>query len=572
MPDRKTMTLADALLGEGLATRDQVAAAAEQPGRLDRVLVEAGIITEEGATRALSIQTGLPLVKLAEATVDRRLLEEVPSKFIFQHAVVPLERRNGVVRVAVSDPYDVYVLDELRLLIGSEIAPVLASPTEIERFVKAHFGIGGQTLDQMAAAGHEDTAEGDDEADEDEDEGEVLEMARDASLIRLVNEVLIEALKRRATDVHIEPMADDLRIRYRVDGMLYNASMPPRIKQYQSAIVSRVKIMAQLNIAEKRLPQDGRVKLQLQDREIDLRVSIIPMLFGEGVVLRILDTASIHFGLEDLGMGPQALDLFQRIIKQPHGILLVTGPTGSGKTTTLYAALNIINDEYRKIITIEDPVEYHLTGINQIQVRAKIGLDFARGLRHIVRHDPDVLMIGEIRDLATAETAMQAAMTGHLVFSTLHTNDAAGAFTRLIDMGVEPYLVASSLEGAMAQRLVRRICPHCKEEVKAGEHALPNGVAEHVQGPVYRGAGCDRCMGTGYHGRIGIFELLPVTERVRELIMRRTGSNVVKDAACQAGMRTLREDGWDKVRAGVTTVDEILRVTKEDVVSAMRTG
>jgi len=563
MPTNRS--IADILLAEGLATPEQIETAASAGrGRPERGLVEAGVITEADAVRVLSIQTGLDTVDLFHETVDRDLLEEVPSKFVFRHAVVPLERRNGVVRVAVSDPYDVYVLDELRLLIGSEVEPVLASPSDVEQFIKTHYGIGGETLDQMAAAAPADDVEVVEEVDE--EDGNILEMARDASLIRLVNEILVEALKRRATDVHIEPLDKELRIRYRVDGVLYSASMPPRIKQYQAAIVSRIKIMSQLNIAEKRLPQDGRVKLQIEGREIDLRVSIIPMLFGEGIVLRILDTESIRFGLGDLGMGPQSLGLFERIIRQPHGILLVTGPTGSGKTTTLYAALSQINDDTRKIITIEDPVEYHLRGINQIQVREKINLNFARGLRHILRHDPDVVMIGEIRDFETAETAMQAAMTGHLVFSTLHTNDAAGAFTRLIDMGVESYLVASSLEGAMAQRLVRRICSHCKEEARPDDHPLLPEVAEAIEGPVYHGVGCDHCLKTGYHGRVGIFELLPVNDEVRDLVMKRVGSNVIRDAGRAAGMMTLREDGWDKVRAGLTTVEEVLRVTKEDVV------
>jgi type II secretion system protein E len=563
-------SLAAIVIDENLATPKQIEeATASHRGRLDRVLVEAGVLNELQAARVLSIKTGLPVVDLATEAVDRTLLEEVPSKFMFRHAAVPLQRTNGTVRVAVADPYDIYVLDELRLLIGAEVEPVLAPRSDIARFVKTHYGIGGETLDQMAAtAAPEDDVQVVQEIDE--DDGENLELARDASLIRLVNEILIEALQRRATDVHVEPREDDLRIRYRVDGMLHTASLPPRIKQYQSAIVSRLKIMSQLNIAEKRLPQDGRVKLEVEGREIDLRVSIIPMLFGEGVVLRILDTESIRFGLADLGMGPQSLRLFERIIRQPHGILLVTGPTGSGKTTTLYAALAAINREDLKIVTIEDPVEYHLEGINQIQVKDSIGLTFARGLRHILRHDPDVIMIGEIRDYEAGETAMQASMTGHLVFSTLHTNDAAGAFTRLVDMGVEPYLVASSLEGAMAQRLVRRICPHCKEETNLREHPLPEEVVEHVKPPVYHGRGCDHCLNTGYRGRLGIFELLPVNDEIRELVLKRVGSNVIREAGRQGGMMTLREDGWQKVMAGITTVEEVLRVTKEDVALKMR--
>ncbi len=399
------------------------------------------------------------------------------------------------------------------------------------------------------------------------DGSEDAEAAQQASVVRLVNEILTEAIECRASDIHIEAQESGLKLRYRVDGVLQRQPTPSEMNRFQAAIVSRLKIMARLNIAEKRVPQDGRIKLRIKGREIDVRVSIIPMLHGEGVVMRVLDKESLTFSLRGIGMPSGIHEQFQKLIRLPHGIILVTGPTGSGKTTTLYSALCEIRDEETKIITTEDPIEYQLEGINQIQVHAKVGLTFAASLRSILRHDPDVVLVGEIRDLETAENAVQASLTGHLVFSTLHTNDSASAFMRLCDMGVEPFLVTSTIEGVMAQRLVRRLCEECRESYLPKRKDIPDDfpMAEALeQGKtIYRPRGCRACRDTGYRGRIGIYELLVADDRVRALANDRKPSNIVKKAAVEAGMKTLRDDGWDKVLSGITSVEEVLRVTKE---------
>ncbi|MFH1823956.1 MAG: ATPase, T2SS/T4P/T4SS family [Candidatus Firestonebacteria bacterium] len=378
-------------------------------------------------------------------------------------------------------------------------------------------------------------------------------------------QLFTEALKERATDIHFEPQEKGLRIRFRVDGILRDVPMPPALKFFKGAIISRIKIMSEMNIAERRLPQDGRIEIKTGGRQIDCRVSVITTLYGEGIVLRILDKSAVLFGLEKLGMRPDTLKIFTNLISKPHGIILVTGPTGSGKTTTLYSALSKINLPERKIITIEEPIEYHLAGINQIQVNAKIGLTFAKGLRHILRHDPNIIMIGEIRDLETAEIAIRASLTGHLVFATLHTNDAAGAITRLIDMGIEPYLVASSVAGILAQRLVRLICSSCKKAYKPDESYLKDLRLEINKGQVlYKGVGCDKCINTGHYGRTGIYELLTINEHLKKLIVQRAITSVIKSSAKESGMRTLRDDGWEKIKSGMTTIDEIVKVTQED--------
>ena len=394
-------------------------------------------------------------------------------------------------------------------------------------------------------------------------------MAQEASVIRLVNEILLEAIETRASDVHIEPQGAGLRIRYRIDGLLHPQPVPPEITRFQSAIISRLKIMSRLNIAEKRLPQDGRIKLLVRGREIDVRVSVIPMIHGEGIVMRILDKGSMEFKLQKLGMEEDMYNTFQQLITMPHGIVLVTGPTGSGKTTTLYSALMEIRNDSTKIITTEDPVEYQLDGINQIQVHAKIGLTFGASLRSILRHDPDIVLIGEIRDLETAENAIQASLTGHLVFSTLHTNDAAGAYTRLIDMGVEPFLVASTVEGVMAQRLVRRLCTQCKESYVPDESELPSDFPKEklkeIGGKLFRSVGCRACRNVGYAGRMGIYELLLTTNKIRQLAHDRASTWAITQAAAEEGMTTLRVDGWRKVLSGRTTVKEVAETTKGDI-------
>jgi general secretion pathway protein E/type IV pilus assembly protein PilB len=392
-------------------------------------------------------------------------------------------------------------------------------------------------------------------------------MAQEASVVKLVNEILIEAANERASDIHIEPEEEALRIRYRIDGILQTQALPPEITRFQSAIISRIKIMSRLNIAEKRLPQDGRIKMRVQGRDIDVRVSIIPMTHGEGICMRLLDKTRMKFDLSGVGMLPDTYATFKQLIDRPHGILLVTGPTGSGKSTTLYSALNEIKDETMKIITVEDPVEYQQPGISQIQVHTKIGLTFASALRSILRHDPDVILIGEMRDMETAEAAIQASLTGHLVFSTLHTNDSPSAFTRLIDMGIEPFLVASTVEGVMAQRLVRTICSECKIEYHPEHHEIP---ADFPVGDgnlrLWKGAGCRACRNTGFRGRTGIYELMVTGDTIRDMCVQRLNASVIRNQALKEGMITLRKDGWRKVLQGQTTLDEVARVTAGDII------
>ena len=486
--------------------------------------------------------------------IDPTLAPPACIKTIFLRKVLPLDRTNGTMRVALSDPLDLDVLDDLRFLLKARIQPVIGRPSEIDRLIKKHYGVAADEVHRMmdAARGDVRILAGDDAT-----------LVEDAALVKFVNQIFTEAVRDRASDIHVEPMENELRIRYRIDGILHKIPIPSEIKRFQAAIVSRLKIMSNLDIAEKRLPQDGRIKLNALGKEVDVRVSVIPDVWGEGVCLRLLDRANIAVSLEDLGMASELLDRFKQLIAEPHGILLVTGPTGSGKTTTLYAALQKINGVEDKIITVEDPVEYQLGGIKQIQVNPKIGLAFSDCLRAILRHDPDIIMIGEIRDLETAEIAVQSALTGHLVFSTLHTNDAPTAVTRLIDMGLDPFLVAGTVEGLMAQRLVRRICKRCKVEFKASASEVASLLPPDVR-TLWRGTGCEECRGTGYKGRQGIFELLQVDDALREMILRRDGANRLRKYAVDQGMKTLRDDGWDRVRAGVTTAEEVLRITKSD--------
>ena len=524
--------------------------------RLDQALVHLGHVDERDMLHALGAQLGISVVELADAEPDPDALRALPVKFVYRKRMVPVERDNGTLRVATSDPYDLYAFDELRMVTGLHVEPVLAAQHEIEALIKRHYGLGGDTLDEMTQDNELQVV-----SDVNDESQDLVEMAQEASVIKLVNEIIVEAVNERASDIHIEPYEDRLSIRYRIDGVLQEASVPPQIHRFQAAIISRLKILANLNIAEKRLPQDGRIKFQVSGHTIDVRVSVIPMLFGEGVVLRLLDQSNIMFSLPELGMDEQTHRAFGELIRRPHGILLVTGPTGSGKSTTLYASLRAIMGPEKKVITIEDPVEYHVHGVNQIPVETKVGMSFARGLRAVLRHDPDVVMIGEIRDLETAQAATQAALTGHLVLSTLHTNDAASAATRLIDMGVEPFLVASTLIGAMAQRLVRRVCPECKQAYEPEAGLLPPDVHIAPGHKLHKGAGCRNCRNTGYRGRQGLYELMPMDDNVAERILARTGSSEVAAAARAGGMRLLREDGWDKVLAGVTTPEEVMRCT-----------
>jgi general secretion pathway protein E len=547
-------------------------AAAVRPDSADLVQLaaEMGFATpgEEDAIRALADAMGMEVVDLNSARVDLALLKNFPVKLIHRYTVFPLRMQEGSLVLAISNPFDLHAVDAVGAAIGVSVLPVLAVPGEVAKLIKTHLGVGSETIDGLLAQ-YEERQSGVEMLEEIEyDRSEDSEMAQQASVVKLVNEILKEAIEARASDIHLEAQSTGMKIRYRIDGVLLTQPAPPEINRFQAAILSRLKIMARLNIAEKRVPQDGRIKVRVAGREVDIRVSIIPMLYGEGVVMRILDKDRMQFSLRGIGMEEDAYKRFNHLIQLPHGIVLVTGPTGSGKTTTLYSALNEIKDEATKIITTEDPIEYQLDGINQIQVHAKVGLTFAASLRSILRHDPDVVLIGEIRDLETAQNAIQASLTGHLVFSTLHTNDAASAFMRLCDMGVEPFLVSSTIEGVMAQRLVRTLCRECREAHTPRRSEIPDDfpLDECLRRGerLYRAVGCRQCRGTGYRGRMGIYELLEATDEIRNLATERAPTHVIKQAAVNAGMRSLREDGWRKVRRGLTTIDEVLRVTKAD--------
>ncbi|MCW5557296.1 MAG: type II/IV secretion system protein [Verrucomicrobiae bacterium] len=519
--------------------------------------------SEAEVLRWLAGEYQVPFSALEDVEPDKQVLALFPARVLLKEELLPLRRQNGTIEIATSRLFATQGLDALKTMTGLRLQPVLAPREAIQREMKKRLGVGADTIDTLAEeSGLQVVDEG---AGED---GDLDAAAEDASIIRFVNQFLKDAIELRASDIHLEPFEDELRIRYRIDGVLQEVPVPAQIKRFQPAIVSRVKILSHLNIAEKRLPQDGRIKVRIEDAEVDIRVSIIPMLHGEAVVMRLLRQNSTLRGMADLGMDSRELHCFEHVLQLPHGIILVTGPTGSGKTSTLYTALNAINDSERKIITIEDPIEYQLKGVNQIQVNEKSGLTFARGLRSILRHDPDVILIGEIRDQETAQIAVQASLTGHLVFSTLHTNDAAGACTRLVDMGLEPYLVASSLEAVLAQRLVRVLCKHCKQvddSPTAQSFKVRLGIAPAH--PIYRSVGCRECRNTGFHGRQAIFEWMDSSNAIRQLILRSASTDEIRDAARKDGMRMLAEDGWRLVRLGLTTVEEVLSVTTAKEVS-----
>ena len=501
-------------------------------------------------------------VKIKDRNIDPEVIQRIPAKFASHYKVMPLEFKDGKLTIAMADPSDIRALDDLKLILNMEIKGVSSSEPEILEAIRKYYGVGAETLDKMIST--EDalhTAMPLTEKVQD-----INALAEDASIIKFVNQMLSEAIKDRATDIHLEPFQNELRVRFRIDGVLYNINTPDTIKFFHSAIVSRIKIMGALDIAERRLPQDGRIMIKVNEEELDLRVSTLPMPFGEAVHLRIL-SSRFFLELEKLGLFPDDLAIIEQMIKRPHGIIFATGPTGSGKSTTLYAALARINSNAVKIITIEDPIEYQMQGVNQIQVIPKIGLNFATGLRHMLRHDPDVMMVGEVRDYETAEIAIRAALTGHLVFSTLHTNDAAGAVTRLLDMGVEPFLVSSSLECLIAQRLLRLICPACKEPIKSKDEIF--GQMKDIEfdaqkTEIFAGKGCPECRFTGFRGRTGIYEILTVNEPIRELILSRASSQQIKQKAVSQGMRTLRQDGVQKVLKGLTTFTEVMRVTQQE--------
>jgi general secretion pathway protein E/type IV pilus assembly protein PilB len=552
------MSISEILLDKGLLTAQQneeAQALQKAEGlRLDRALIQLGMLSEKQLLEVMSEHLHLPMINLDEIQFDPDLLRALPARVVYRKRLVPVKRFNGTLQVATSDAFDLYSFDEIKLMTGLNIQPVLAPKDEIEKVIKTHYGLGGDTLDEMVGADDAEASGAVTEGSED-----LLEMAQEASVIKLVNEIIVEAVNERASDIHIEPFEHSISIRYRIDGVLQEAPVPQQMHRFAAAIISRVKILANMNIAERRVPQDGRIKFQVGGRQIDVRVSVIPMLFGEGVVMRLLDKSNVLFTLQELGMDEQMYETFKGLIDRPHGIILVTGPTGAGKTTTLYAALNAIVGPGIKVLTVEDPVEYHLAGVNQIPVNHQVGMTFERGLRAILRHDPDVVMIGEIRDLETARAATQAALTGHLVLSTLHTNDSASAPMRLVDMGVEPFLVSSTLIGAMAQRLVRKVCPKCKEEYTPEK--LPKDYPREAGDKFYRGVGCQWCRNTGYRGRSGVYELMVMNDEIGAKVMERAPSPEVIAASRRAGTRLLREDGWLKVKRGATTIDEVLMCT-----------
>lgn len=515
-------------------------------------------ISEDQLLHQLSPVLNWSCIELARLDVENEVRRRISTKVAFQHFVMPVRFENDVLQVATSNPFDAAMQSSVRHDARCPVQFVLAPKTEIEKALKKYYGVGAETMDEM---------QDDDPMDLLVNSKEITGDDQDASIIKFVNQVIWEAFKDRATDIHFEPAEDELRIRYRIDGILHQTPLPPQIKRHQAALISRIKVMSGMNIAEKRLPQDGRINIRIKGEEIDIRVSTVPTVWGESVSLRLLTRGKIFFGLDRLGFAADEEVAIREIIVKPHGIFLVTGPTGSGKSTSLYAFLSTINSVTKRIITIEEPVEYELKGINQIPVRADIGLTFAVGLRHILRQDPNVVMVGEIRDLETAEIAIRASLTGHLVFSTLHTNDAPSAFTRLIDMGIEPFLVASSIEAVMAQRLVRMICPHCTQRQSVDTAYLRQvGFPEvDIASTTFmKGMGCEECRQLGYQGRTSIHELMLVNEGVRPLIMNRAPASTIALKARDQGMRTLREDGWRKVKLGVTTLEEVLRVTQSE--------
>jgi general secretion pathway protein E len=556
-----TKSLGDILVEAGVITPETLAAALTRAEaaheRVGEALIALGAVSPEDILKALANQWGVPFLSAEEVPFTLPVLKNLSPKYLRQYEACPVSLEGSTLTVATADPTNPLLVDELRQTLGLQIKLCVAPQDAILAAIERTYG--ASTAMQKIVEGMGSV----DEGDREEDITQLRDMAFEAPVVRLVNLLIEEAVAAEASDIHIEPSEENLRVRYRIDGILYDLESPPR--RLQAAVTSRIKLMAELNIAERRLPQDGRIRMTLGTRRVDIRVSSIPTIHGESIVMRLLDRSSVFMPFDKLGFSPETSASFDKLINQPNKILLVTGPTGSGKTTTLYAALDKINAPEKKIITIEDPVEYQLKGINQIAVRPKIGLTFAGGLRHIVRQDPDVIMVGEIRDLETAEIAVHAALTGHLVLSTLHTNDAPGAITRLQDMGVEPYLLASVLSGVLAQRLVRRICQTCRvADAPDPADLLAIGVTESRGVDLFRGEGCDACRKTGYKGRVGIYELFIITEDVRSLILRKASTGEIRRMAVEHGMVTLREDAWAKARAGLTTVDEILRVTQED--------
>ena len=540
----------------GLALKKQ-----EETGKeLKVILLELGFIDDETAILpVLAHEMGVAYVTLRDIEISAEVIKKIPAQFVSHYQVIPLRLENDTLTIATTRPWDIHLLDEIGLVVDARLNPVLSGQREILEAIRRYYGIGAETIERMM-----DTAQPVVQAAR--EVTNIEETQSEASISKFFNQILLEAYRDRATDIHIEPFEGGLQVRYRVDGVLYDARVPPDIKHFREAIVSRIKILSNLNIAEKRMPQDGRFKVCVGDIDLDLRVSFIPTPYGASVVLRILNTTRLY-SLEELGLSEREKSLLEGLIKKPHGIIFLTGPTGSGKTTTLYSCLAHINTQEKKIITIEDPIEYQLKGIIQIQVNPAIGLSFAHGLRSMLRHDPDIMMVGEVRDRETAQISVQIALTGHLIFSTLHTNDAASGVPRLLDMGVEPYLITSTVEDFIAQRLVRIICPKCKMPVQVTPEMIKDFGSEadiSSTRDVYEGKGCKACNFTGFSGREAIYEFFIFNDAIRQLILERAAAGRLKERAVACGMRTLRQAGWEKVRKGITTIQEVLRVTQEE--------
>ena len=564
MAKQEKKSLGESLVEGGLITGEQLKQAQQEEKRqglrLRKVLVKMGLIAEEDLVAFLSNKLGLPRIELNNYLIDSNIIELVPEDLARKYDLIPVLKIANRLTCAMVDPWNVFALDELRMKTNLVIEPAVSTEAEIKKALDEHYGAKGTMEDVIK------TIDADKLGLKEEHEIDIKKLegiAEEPLVIKLVNLIIIKAVHEGASDIHLEPEEEALKTRFRVDGMLHEVSSPP--KHLQSAIISRIKIMANLDIAERRTPQDGRFAIKMEGKEIDIRVSCVPTMFGENIVLRLLDVSSAILPLSQLGFSKEILGRYQKLVSRPHGIILVTGPTGTGKTTTLYASLDKINTVEKNIITIEDPVEYSLAGIRQIQINPKVNLTFANGLKSMLRQDPDVIMVGEIRDFETAEIAIHAALTGHLVFSTLHTNDAPGAITRMIDMGAEPFLVSSSVIGILAQRLIRTICPECKQKYMPTKEMLKDiGLSEKEKGDFYKGEGCPKCMNTGYKGRIGIFELLVPDEKIHNLTMAKAPVEKIRDQARSAGMITLAEDGIQKIKEGLTTAEEVLRVTQEE--------
>lgn len=540
----------------------QINEAFEDNKPIPNFISERNNLDEEELLNDISTVMNLPFLRLKNINIEEEILECIPTKAIFQYNVIPLEIKNKILFVACADPFKNGLLDSLQLAFNGRVRFRLSTLEDISESAKKLYGVGAETLDEMIQT---------DSIDLDDDDNllkqDLSELDQEASVVKFVNQIIWEAYKDRSTDIHIEPMENDLRIRYRVDGVLRETPMPPQLKRFQSSIISRIKVMANMDIAEKRLPQDGRISIKIKGEEIDVRVSTMPTVYGESVSLRLLLKGEGLISMSSLGLNDIDNTQLTKMINRPHGILLVTGPTGSGKSTSLYAWLHSINSTDKRIMSAEDPIEYEMKGVNQVQMKPEIGLNFSSTLRTFLRQDPDVIMVGEIRDKETAEIAIRAALTGHLVFSTIHTNDSASTITRLLDMDIEPFLVSSSVEGIVAQRLIRKLCNKCKkpkhyqyEFLKQQGFPTEKLIDNKI---IYEAVGCEECRGTGYQGRSGIFEILPLTDEIRPLIVSNASANAIKHKAIEHGMKTLREDGWEKVLDGITSIDEILRVTED---------